>query len=233
MSVAQAKRDEQKMRIAFLHTADVHVATFERIFEDLDGDIQQDHHVDADLLERARQGGIEVVRSDVLAILKKLSAADAVLCTCSTLGPLVDEASVAYGNIIRIDRPLMEQACRDGEKILVALCLTSTRDATLDLLLDCAKTMAQDIKPVLVQCAEAWSFFEAGDMAGYARSISHSINERLSMEEHIDCIVLAQASMRVAESELEQTGIPIRSSPELAAHKVLQLARATGVKKDD
>jgi len=35
------------MRIAFLHTADVHAATFDQIFDNLDRGVQLTHHVDA------------------------------------------------------------------------------------------------------------------------------------------------------------------------------------------
>ena len=214
------------MRVAFLHTADVHVATFDKIFKDLDSGAQLDHHVDASLLDRARKDGIDAVRADVETLLKKLSDADAVLCTCSTLGPLADNAARSFKNIIRIDRPLMEQACADGDKILVALCLDSTRDATVSLLDDCAKEAGQTITPIVVICHEAWALFEAGDIEGYADSIARSITSKIEEEPDVKSIVLAQASMRVAEDKLADTGIPVRSSPVIASHRSLDVARA-------
>lgn len=213
------------MRIAFLHTADVHVATFDRIFQEIDAEVQRDHRVDASLLDRARRDGIEAVRSDVLSLLNELSNADAVLCTCSTLGPLADDAARSAENIVRIDRPLMEQACSDGSKILIALCLESTRDATLCLLNDCAALAGKDIDPVVVLCSDAWDFFEAGDNAAYASSIARAIKKTLAEMPGVDSIVLAQASMRVAEADLAGTGIPVHSSPVLAAQHCVDVAR--------
>ena len=214
------------MRIAFLHTADVHVATFDQIFADLGASAQLDHRVDASLLDRARRDGSEAVASDVCELLDELSDADAVLCTCSTLGPLADDATKTAKNIVRIDRPLMEEACSDGAKILVALCLESTRDATLALLNDCATQAGKDIEPIVVVCSDAWAFFEAGDNKAYAAAITEAIKSKLAEEPDVESIVLAQASMRVAETGLADTGIPVRSSPVLAARRCLDVAHA-------
>ncbi|MEP3348255.1 hypothetical protein [Litoreibacter sp.] len=211
------------MRIAFLHTADVHVATFEQIFNDLGNSAQLDHHVDASLLERARREGIEAVRADVEERLSDLNAADVVLCTCSTLGPLADDVAKTSGGIVRIDRPLMEQACEDGDKVLVALCLDSTREATLNLLNDCAEDAGRIITPVVVICSDAWAFFEAGDMEAYASSIADAIRAKIATEPGIESIVLAQASMRVAEAKLADLGVPVRSSPIVAAKRCLEM----------
>lgn len=214
------------MHIACLHTSDVHVATFDHIFNSLDSTVQLTHHVDPKLLERARHNGIDAVRADVETLLRDLSAADAILCTCSTLGPLADDAAQASHTIVRIDRPMMEQACADGDKVLVAFCLDSTRDATLDLLADCAKRMGQHVTPVAVMCRDAWAFFEAGDMEAYVASIAHSIQSKIAEEQGIKSIVLAQASMRVAEAALADTGLPVRSSPVIAAQRCVELALA-------
>ena len=214
------------MRIAFLHTADVHVATFDSIFKDLDSNAQLDHHVDTSLLDKARKDGIDAVRADVETLLRSLSDADAVLCTCSTLGPLADTAALSSEKIIRIDRPLMEQACADGDKVLVALCLDSTRDATVNLLDDCAQEAGQTITQVVVICREAWALFEAGDMDAYADSIAGSIKAKIEKEPDVKSIVLAQASMRVAENRLADIGIPVRSSPVIAAQRCLEVASA-------
>jgi hypothetical protein len=214
------------MRIALLHTSDVHVATFDQIFEDMGAGVQLDHRVDASLLDRARRDGTETVRSDVVSLLEELSDADAVLCTCSTLGPLADDAAQSATNIIRIDRPLMEQACSDGSKVLVALCLDSTRDATLDLLNDCAFRAGKSIEPIVVVCSDAWAFFEAGDNEAYAASIIDAIKLKLAEESDVDSIVLAQASMRIAEAGLADAGISVHSSPVLAAQRCMEVASA-------
>ena len=216
------------VRIALLHTADVHVATFDQIFADLGIDVVLDHHVHPDLLDRARRGGLDSVRSEVQTTLMTLACADAVLCTCSTLGPLVDEVALSFPHILRIDRPLMEKASGDGNRILVAICLESTRDATFALLTACAAKTGRKIDAALVVCTDAWAFFEAGDMDAYAQSIAATIKAEVAKHPNIDGIVLAQASMRVAETALEDMGIPVRSAPVIAAQRCIAVARKAG-----
>jgi hypothetical protein len=73
--------------ITCLHTAEVHVATFSALLPDAT------HIVRADFLDRARADGLDAVSGEVTEPLKELSVTGPVLCTCSTLGPLVDVVS--------------------------------------------------------------------------------------------------------------------------------------------
>ena len=205
-------------RIALIHTSDVHVATFDEIFERLGPDVQVTHDVAEHLLDNARTDGLDSVRLETLNRLQALSGADAVLCTCSTLGPLADSAGV-----IRIDRPLMQAACGYGANVRVALCLESTRPATLALLADTAQDMDVTITPQLSICASAWPHFEAGDMDAFAHAVADQIKADVAAN-GADCIVLAQASMRVAEPLLQDLGVAVISSPELAVQAAITAA---------
>lgn len=221
------------MKIALLHTAQVHVDTFDDIFGQISPDVRLEHVVRPDLLERCALFGPDAVRSEVTETLLGLGRADAVMCTCSTLGPLVDEAARSASHIVRIDRPLMEQACRDGQRILVALCLESTRQATVDLVEDCAAGLGLEVDLNIVVCRDAWAFFEAGDMTAYAASIAKTITAAMSRAAPVDSIVLAQASMRVAHDDLRGLEVPIRSSPVLAVQRCVQVAQQNSTKDAD
>lgn len=202
------------MRIALLHTAQVHVATFNDLFAEKAPDAQLWHMVRADLLAQAQVGGLEIVAEPLFNAMAELAEADAILCTCSTLGPLVDQ--LRNPKAIRIDRPLMQVAAEVGPKPLLALCLNSTRSASLALLEEAG---AQD--PTVHMCETAWPFFEAGDMAGFADAIAASV--RAAVDGH-SCVVLGQASMRVAEPLLLDLGIPVLSSPALAVDHAIGMA---------
>ena len=80
-------------RIAFLHTADVHIQTFDELLTDLAPDVSPSHTVRAEWLAEARERGMtDDLRARVRALLADQSEADdGVLCTCSTLGPVVDD----------------------------------------------------------------------------------------------------------------------------------------------
>jgi len=213
----------QTMKIALLHTADSHAQTFAAIFSELDPTIELTQHVRADLLADARSKGLAAVQKATFAALASLKQADAAICTCSTLGPLVDGFDVAQ--VLRIDRPLMEAACKTGSRILVCICLESTRDATAAVLSSVAQELGTKVSPTILLCDSAWPFFEAGDQAGFGETIRDSITVAIK-ETQFDCIALAQASMRVAEPLLRDIGLPVLSSPALAAQKAIEIARS-------
>lgn len=221
------KKEGHVPKIALLHTADVHVATFETAFHQLRPDARLSHDIRPELLERARREGLDAIRTEVHGALSALADADAVLCTCSTLGPLVDECAVTHRNLVRIDRALMTNACRSGPRMLVALCLESTRTATLDLLHESAAQVCSIIDPSVVMCADAWPYFEAGDLAAYAGAIAGEIRTAIAKQGPFDCVVLGQASMHVAADGLADLPIPVLTSPEAAVSQCLAVADTT------
>jgi hypothetical protein len=212
------------MKIAFLHTAQVHVDTFETLLKTVSPSASATHHVAPDLLTRAQSAGLASVEHETSKLLIELSRADAVLCTCSTLGPITDLIATTHPNVTRVDRPLMEAACEFGSNPMIAICLESTREATLALLQDCAEQTSATVTPHLVLCDTAWPFFEKGDTAAFAQQISNSIRHAIAQSGHPDCIVLGQASMRVAAAELADLGVPVLSSPQLAIERVMDIA---------
>lgn len=213
------------MQIACLHTAEVHVATFDRLLDDLGYTGERTHRVMPELLARAQADGLESVEAEVVDQLSELASADAVMCSCSTLGPVADQVAVSMDNVFRIDRPLMEDACGFGQNVLVALCLESTRSGTVALLEKCAAEAGRPLAQRVLVCAGAWRFFEQGEMDGFAAEIAQQIEADLAEHGKPDCIVLAQASMRVAEPLLLQIGVPVLSSPLLAARRAVEIAQ--------
>ena len=209
------------MRIALLHTAEVHVASFDRQIERLRPGTATHHIVRSDLLARARASGLQAVQEETMAVLDGLGDADAVICTCSTLGPVADSAGA---QVVRIDRPMMEQAVHHGPNVLVAICLESTRAPTLALLQDCAAAAGQQADPRLVLCSAAWPAFEAGDTETFGARIAEAIAAQIALNGRPDSIVLGQASMRVAEDRLAHHGVPVLASPRWAVQNAIALA---------
>ena len=212
--------------VTFLHTADVHVETFDRLMHEIAPGFSGTHVVRAEWLSEARERGIgEDLKARVLNFLREAGEkTDAVLCSCSTLGPLADEARSAQSNIVRIDRPMMEKAVALDGTIVVAFCLESTREPTMELIRSAAGQLSRPGRATGVLCDGAWDFFERGDSAGFGRSIATSIRSALDAVDDPSCIVLAQASMAVAEPYLSDLDIPVLSSPRLAMEAVLELA---------
>jgi len=213
------------MTIAFLHTAALHEASFAALLADQGYHGGQTHLIRADLLDRARNEGPDAVAAEVDHLLRQLAGeARAVVCTCSTLGPLVDRVTGDLPHVLRIDRPLMQAALRHGPDILVAYCLDSTRTPTLELLQDCAATAGVKITPHPLRCNTAWSRFESGDMPGYADAITDAIHAEIATQGRPGCILLAQASMMVATPNLDNLDLPILTAPPLVTARAIALA---------
>jgi len=216
--------------LAFLHTAEVHVATFEHLVRELDDEIQVRHEVAAALLAATRAAGsiTDEVRADTTAAVQTLApeGAKVIVCTCSTLGGVAEEADVADDvRVMRIDRPMAELAVASGRRIVVFAAVASTLEPTRALLHEvAAKThRSQEQEIVEVLCQHAWPFFEAGDQNAYLGAIAAAIEAAVRPD---DLILLAQASMAAASGLLGHLGLPILSSPKLGVEAALALYRA-------
>lgn len=214
------------MRLAFLHTAEAHVATFGALVGRLAPGLTATHAVDASLLADAvARGG---VTGDLVGRLERAlaaSRAELVVCTCSTIGGAAEAAGRRLGlAVVRIDRAMAERAVAAADRILVAACLASTVAPTLALLDEVAA--GQGRRPVLrsLVVAGAWDRFLAGDLGGYARAVADGLRSHVG---DADLVVLAQASMAPAAALCADLGLPILSSPEPGvADAIARLASA-------
>jgi len=151
-----------------------------------------------------------------MAALGALGQADAGLCTCSTLGPLVD--TIQNRKYIRIDRPAMEAAAAESTKPLLVLCLESARQPALDLWSDVSEGAAA---PEVLMCKEAWAYFMDNDARGFVSEIAQSVTK--AVEDH-DAIILGQASMAAAVRSLADLRQPIFATPDRAVARAIAVA---------
>ncbi|MFE6755352.1 aspartate/glutamate racemase family protein [Streptomyces sp. NPDC057684] len=199
------------MTLALLHTSPVHVPVFDALRDTDHPGLDLRHVVDESLLERARTAGPEAVADDVRALLETAVAdgADAVLCTCSTIGGVAEAQSAAVGvPVLRVDRPMAAAAVEAGRAVAVVAALESTLAPTVVLVEEEAARAGRpvDVRTVLV--AGAWERFEAGDRDGYRDLVAAAVDALTD----VDVVVLAQASMAPAADRTTAT-VPVLSSP--------------------
>lgn len=197
--------------IAFLHTADVHVATFDRLMLEHNCSAEAIHLVRADLLAQAREQGVTAdLVQEVQGLVHQLAAqgASLIVCTCSSLGDIAENCESPVP-VWRVDRPMMEAAVVQGSRILVVTTVASTLQPTKELLSAVAQDMGRPIEMIDLFCAEAWPYFEAEDLDGYARSVADEILAAPAS----DVVVLAQASMAPAAAYCQTLNAPIFDSP--------------------
>lgn len=221
------------VRIAFLHTSPVHVATFGALMEELAPQMAAHHVIDETLLSDARSLGLDdaglVARVHQAMHRSADSGARIVVCTCSTIGGIA-EAMPVRGQFMpmRVDRAMADEAARLGPDVLVLAALQSTLAPTEALIRDSASRLRREVRVTRQVVPGAWQLFERGDVDGYATSIAAMARQALPGP---SVIVLAQASMAGAEQLLGSAGVPVLSSPRLgvaAAIAALGLARRCG-----
>lgn len=196
------------MRLTLLHTSPVHVATFDALRDELAPGAELEHVVREDLLADARVDGPEAVADRVATLV---SAYDAVLCTCSTIGAVAERAGA-----LRVDRPLAAAAASHDAPVVVLAALESTLTPTLALL---AEEGARDVRAVVVE--GAWQRWEAGDLDGYHRLVADEADR------HPDAVVvLAQASMAPAAALAAHPRV--LASPRLGLEAALRRRRSPG-----
>jgi hypothetical protein len=209
------------MKIAFLHTSPVHVQTFDGLMSSIP-EMQARHDVEEAWLQEAVVGGVgELLHGKVSQRLIDLAEdADLVVCTCSTLAPIVDD--LARESIVRVDRPAMRRAAQIQSElpVLLVVCLPSTVDSSLQLLQGEFERVGQPPNIQLLVHEAAWAYFQAGDEDAFATSIAERVRAEVQKLGGVRAVVLAQASMRVAAKHLKGTVI---TTPEaLVAHIVNQ-----------
>jgi hypothetical protein len=184
------------MRIACLHTVESNVAVFDQALADLGlADVTLSHAVRADLLADAeRAGGLtQEIRNRAGAVLAGLAgSADAVLLTCSTVGPAIAEAKAAGARVpvFRVDGALAEAAVAAGKRVVALCAVETTIGPTKALFEAAAKRTGSTVEVALVP--GAWACFKAGDRAGYEKLVAAAADQAAAGGAQV---ALAQASM--------------------------------------
>ncbi|RKT20242.1 hypothetical protein B0G69_3517 [Paraburkholderia sp. RAU2J] len=201
------------MRIACLHTADSHIALFDATARAVSPTLELMHEVRADLLAAAEQAGglTEAIAMQTRASLLALrSGSHAVLLTCSTLGPAVDDAlakQCAPVPVVRTDAALAQRAVAHGGKVVVLCTASTTLEPTASLFIEAAKGTAAKVDVRLI--SGAWDLFKEGALPAYFSAVAAAADAAYA--DGADVIALAQASMTGAAERVTRGAIPLTS----------------------
>ena len=203
-------------RIALLHTADSNVALFDQaaMASGLGARAQLIHSVRPDLLAAVQAAGVltEALAGQTATALHALAeGADAVVLTCSSLGPAVGSLGPTSVPVIRADAALAEAASRGGGVVAVLYAAPTSREATQQLFAHAAETSGAVID--LRWVAGAWDAFLAGDAQAYGALIMDEMGR--AEASGANRIALAQASMSIAASAPTK-GVPVLTVPNAA-----------------
>lgn len=215
-------------RFAFIHTVTGLPAPFAALAEELLPDAEVHHVVDESLLTETIRHGL------VPATVRRLTSyvvgaaevgVDAVLVTCSSVGPAVETVRRLVDiPVLRVDEPMAAEAVRLGGRIGVLATLDSTLTPTASLVRRAAEDAGRDVTVLTERCAGAFEALQNGDRDAHDRRVGAAAS---AMAEQVDVLVLAQASMaRVLEAlEPGRLGTAVLSSPRSGVLQLADLAR--------
>jgi len=206
--------------LGLIHTSATLVPMFARLCEEKLADVDVFNIVDDSLIKdviRRNQLTPHTARRVVDHVASAESAgADAILVTCSSIGPAAEAASrLVQPLVLRVDQPMADEAIRMGKRIGVLATLRTTLEPTTDLIRRRAAAGNQDVVVAAKLCEGAFEALMSGDSARHHEMIRSALVE---LAGQVDVIVLAQASMATAAELLaaDERPTPILTSPPLA-----------------
>ncbi|HEV2215206.1 MAG TPA: aspartate/glutamate racemase family protein [Terracidiphilus sp.] len=222
--------------LALIHTSPTLTPAFAELCRQHIPEAEIFHMVDESLIQDTiRAGALRKVTMRRLVdhvASAEATGADAVLVTCSSIGPAVTLAQQLFDiPVLRIDDAMAEEAVRKARVIGVLATLRTTLDPTTALLRDKAAQAGRSVELVECLCAEAFPAVLAGDTETHDRILRKALLEDLK---GVDLIVLAQASMARVVATIPHGALhaQVLSSPELAvlsARQALCLPQALRV----
>ena len=211
-------------QLVMIHTVSPLLDVFNRLGGELLPGISLSHILDEPLLERVRQRGQltpeDSARLRTHVTVAEETGADAVLVTCSTISPCVDDVQPEVNvPVIKIDEAMIARAVAKATKIGVVATNETTLEPTHQLLQTQAEDANKEIEVELVLVENALAALLGGDGATHDQLVKEAV---LELAERADVVVLAQATMArvldvIPESERQ---VPILSSPHLALGQV-------------
>jgi Asp/Glu/hydantoin racemase len=205
-------------KLAFIHTSHVLIPLFAGLAAKLIPEVEVFHLTDASLIRNTISAG-QLTKATTRRLVNMVGSAHdggaaAVMVTCSSIGPGVAVARMLFDfPVLRVDEPMAREAVEMGKRIGVAATLRTTLDPTLELI---RQTAAHQNRNVEITPSLAEGAFEAVLAGNTEKHDSLLIQALRDLRRKVDVVVLAQASMARVVPQLESSGAPILSSPELA-----------------
>jgi Asp/Glu/hydantoin racemase len=216
--------------VAFIHTVAPLVPVFAELAQRHLPGTDIFNIVDESLLRNTiRQGALstQTMRRVAGYIWSATDAgAEAVMVTCSSIGPAVDATRpLSPVPLFRVDEAMAEKAIGLGARIGLLATLTTTLEPTRQLIERRAAALGRRAEITHSVCRGAFEALQSGDRERHDALVT---TELLALARTVDVIVLAQASMaRVADGLAPGAlAVPVLSSPELGVRRLAEALAA-------
>ena len=219
-------------RLVLVHTVSPLLTVFNQLGAEFLPGVKLMHILDEPLLERVRQRGHlepdDSARLQTHVLAAEQIGADAVLVTCSTVSPCVDDVRPKVDiPVIKIDEAMIAKAVSRGTRIGVVATNVTTLEPTRQLLQAQAAAAGKEIEAELMLVENGLAALLSGDGARHDSLVKDAV---LELSDQVDVVVLAQATMARALDVIPTADrpVPILSSPHLALERARELLEAAG-----
>lgn len=215
------------MRISLLHTIESNQAVFDQAATDaglapgqLRHSLRPDLRIAAEQAQGLGAAAADSLKSQVKEELLTLSAgADALIVTCATLGPAIDETEAWPVPVIRADIALASAAAGMGTKIVVLCAAQSAVAANGQLFERYAGPAGASVDVRLVP--SAWDLFKSGEMAACLVAVASAAQDAYG--QGADVVAFAHPWMAAAGTAMLGARKPLDgASVSLAAARRIQ-----------
>jgi Asp/Glu/hydantoin racemase len=218
-------------KLALLHTSPVLTPLFASLCAKWMPEVKIFHMVDESLIKNTIEAG-HLQKATIRRLIGQVgsgfdSGADAVLVTCSSIGPGVEIAQSLFDRpVIRVDEAMARKAVDQGKRIGVIATLSTTLAPTAALVRRTAQEAGKQVEIVECLCEGAFEAVMAGDTATHDRIVGEALTHKLR---GVDVIVLAQASMARVLEGLPTGAVkaPVLASPELGVKATREVLLGT------
>ena len=193
-------------KIVVIHTTSVTIPSIQAIIQGELGKAEVFNLLDDSMLPEINSQqrvteGVKFRLYNLLSLAESIGP-DAILCACSSIGDLIDEAREFIRTpLYRIDEPMARMAVEAGTKIGVAATLSSTIQPTSALVKRKAREAGKNVELDCCVVEGANQLLNSGDEEGYDTLVASRLQE-LALRN--DIVVLAQASMARAMEKVDE-----------------------------
>ncbi|WP_026703355.1 aspartate/glutamate racemase family protein [Salibacterium aidingense] len=216
------------MKIGVIHATCNAVPSLNNAFKELAPDATVVNLVNENLQHYSNEiGGIDDrTHRDYanLAFMAQGAGVDAIIVACTVLTPILDVVKPFITvPIMAVDRPMLENAAGNYDKIGVVVTNEPSGPLTRSQLENIAKDNGKEIKMETKSIPEAMAELKAGNEAEHNRLNALAAQEL--KDSGCEVIVFSQITQTTAEKETGILGIPTLTSPKEAVKAVIKLVK--------
>lgn len=223
-------QDLSNRTVGIIHAALITCKAVQPYLDSILPDVKVVHHVD-DTIQNSNfacEPGIipkqNLYKFATYAHYLELAGVDVILLACSTFNRAVEVARPMINTpMLQIDRPMMDLAVQQGQRIGLLATVPTTVPASTRLLELAAADAGKKIDITTVLCSQAFAEIKKGNTAKHNELLLQEIDQ---LSKNVDAIVLAQLSMSALEPELINPRVPIFNSGRTGFTRVREILEA-------